>query len=100
MLVTRRILLRSKISDNAPEGNARRKIGRVVAVVIRETNKGFVAMEAINHDAPTSYIAAPIYKKRAEVHNVVYNPVLKGLKPDVGIFSLLNSSFPPTIRNK
>ena len=54
----RSILRRSKISDNVPDGNAKRKIGRVVAVVIRETNKGFGASEVINHDAPTSYIAA------------------------------------------
>jgi hypothetical protein len=55
--VIRIILRRSKISDNVPDGNAKRKIGRVVAVVIRETNKGFGASEVINHDAPTSYIS-------------------------------------------
>ena len=81
------ILRRSKISDNAPDGNAKRKIGRVVAVVIRDTNKGFGASEVINHDAPISYIAAPIYKKRAEIHNVLYRLDLKGLRPDAGIFS-------------
>jgi hypothetical protein len=32
---------RSKMSDKAPDGKAKRKIGRVLAVVIRETNKGF-----------------------------------------------------------
>jgi hypothetical protein len=85
--VIRSILRRSKISDNVPDGNAKRKIGRVVAVVIRETNKGFGASEVINHDAPTSYIAAPINKKRAAIHNVLYKLDLKGLKPDAGIFS-------------
>jgi hypothetical protein len=54
--VKRSILRRSKISDNVPDGNAKRKIGRVVAVVTRETNKGFGASEVINHDAPTSYM--------------------------------------------
>ena len=63
--VIRSILRRSKISDNAPDGNANRKIGRVLAVVIRETNKGFGASEVISHDAPTSYIAVPIYEKRS-----------------------------------
>jgi hypothetical protein len=53
-----------KISDNIPDGNANRKIG-IVAVVIRETNKGLGASEVISHDAPTSYIAAPTYEKRA-----------------------------------
>jgi hypothetical protein len=85
--VIRSILRRSKISDNVPDGNAKRKIGRVVAVVIRETNKGFGASEVINHDAPTSYIAAPIYEKRAAIHNVLYRLDLKGLKPDAEIFS-------------
>ena len=55
----RSIRLRSKISDNIPDGNANRKIGKVVAVVTRETNKGSGAREVISHDAPTSYIAAP-----------------------------------------
>jgi hypothetical protein len=41
------------------------KIGRLVAVVTRETNKGLGASEVISHDAPTSYIAAPTYEKRA-----------------------------------
>ena len=81
------ILRRSKISDNVPDGNAKRKIGRVVAVVIRETNKGFGASEVINHDAPTSYIAAPIYEKRAAIHNILYRLDLKGLKPAAEIFS-------------
>ncbi len=35
------ILRRSKISYIVPDGKSNRKIGRVVAVVIRETNKGF-----------------------------------------------------------
>jgi hypothetical protein len=85
--VIRSILRRSKISDNVPDGNAKRKIGRVVAVVIRETNKGFGASEVINHEAPTSYIAAPIYEKRTAIHNVLYRLDLKGLKPDAEIFS-------------
>lgn len=55
----RSIRLRSKISDNIPDGNANRKIGKVVAVVTRDTNKGSGAREVISHDAPTSYIAAP-----------------------------------------
>ena len=85
--VIRSILRRSKISDNVPDGNAKRKIGRVVAVVIRETNKGFGASEVINHEAPTSYIAAPIYEKRAAIHNILYRLDLKGLKPVAEIFS-------------
>jgi hypothetical protein len=56
----RRILLRSKMSDNAPDGKAKRKIGKVPAVVIKETDKGFGASEVISHDAATSYIAIPI----------------------------------------
>jgi hypothetical protein len=85
--VIRSILRRSKISDNVPDGNAKRKIGRVVAVVIRETNKGFGASEVISHEAPTSYIAPPIYEKRATIHNVLYRLDLKGLNPDAEIFS-------------
>ena len=85
--VMRSILRRSKISDNAPDGNAKRKIGRVLAVVIRETNKGFGASEVISHEAPTSYIAAPIYEKSAAIHNALYRLSLKGLKPDAEIFS-------------
>ena len=46
------------MSDNIPDGNANKKIGRVVAVVTRETNKGSGASEVISHDAPTSYIAS------------------------------------------
>jgi len=80
--VMRSILRRSKMSDNAPDGNANRKIGRVLAVVIRETNKGFGASEVISHDAPTSYIAAPIYEKRVAIHKALYRLSLKGLKPN------------------
>jgi predicted metallo-beta-lactamase superfamily hydrolase len=36
------------MSDSIPDGNANSKIGRVVAVVIRETNKGFGASEVIS----------------------------------------------------
>jgi hypothetical protein len=89
--VIRSILRRSKISDNIPDGNANRKIGRVVAVVTRETNKGLGASEVISHDAPTSYIAAPIYEKRATIHNVLKIADLKGLNPDAEIFSCLSS---------
>ena len=78
------ILRRSKMSDNAPDGKAKRKIGRVLAVVTRETNKAFGASEVISHDAATSYIAAPIYEKRAANLKALY---LKGLKPDEEIFS-------------
>jgi hypothetical protein len=45
---------------------------KVVAVVIRETNKGLGASEVISHDTPTSYVAAPTYEKRAVIHNVLY----------------------------
>ena len=83
----RRILRRSKMSDNAPDGKAKRKIGKVLAVMIRETNRGFGASEVINHDAATSYIAAPIYENRAAIHNALYRLYLKGLKPDTEIFS-------------
>jgi hypothetical protein len=89
--VIRSILRRSKISDNIPDGNANRKIGRVVAVVIRETNKGLGASEVISHDAPTSYIAAPTYEKSTAIHNVLYILYLKGLKPDTEIFSCPSS---------
>ena len=99
--VIRSILRRSKISDNIPDGNANKKIGRVVAVVIRETNKGFGASEVISHDAPTSYIAAPTYEKRAAIHNLLYRLDLKGLKPDAEISSSLSSCLSlPTIRIK
>jgi hypothetical protein len=84
-----RILRRSKISDNIPDGNANRKIGRAVEVVIRETNKGLGASEVISHDAPTSYIAAPTYEKSAAIHNVLYIADLKGLKPNANIFSFV-----------
>jgi len=53
--VIRSMLRRSKISDSIPDGNANSKIGRVVAVVMRETNKGFGASEVISQDAPTSH---------------------------------------------
>jgi hypothetical protein len=89
--VIRMMLRRSKMSDNMPEGNANKKIGKVVAVVIRETNNGFGASKVISQDAPTSYIAAPTYEKRAAIHNVVYKLDLKGLKPDTEIFSCLSS---------
>jgi hypothetical protein len=61
----------SKISDSIPDGSANNKIGRAVAVVIRETYKGFGASEVINHDAPTSYIAAPTYENKAAIHNIL-----------------------------
>ena len=94
--VIRSILRRSKISDNIPDGNANRKIGRVVAVVTRETNKGFGASEVISHDAPVSYIAAPTYEKRAAIHNVLYIEDLKGLNPDAEIFSCLSCCLSPS----
>jgi hypothetical protein len=80
--VIRSIVRRSKISDNIPDGNANRKIGRLAAVVISETNKGFGASEVISHDAPTSYIAEPTYEKRVAIHKVLYRLYLKGLKPE------------------
>ena len=86
--VIRSMLRRSKISDSIPDGNANSKIGRVVVVVIRETNKGFGASEVISHDAPTSYIAAPTYEKRAAIHNILNRLDLKGLKPDAEMSSL------------
>lgn len=88
--VIRSMLRRSKISANVPDGNANRKIGRLVAVVIRETNKGFGASEVISHDAPTSYIVEPTYKKSAAIHNVLYMPDLNGLNPDTKRPSCLN----------
>jgi hypothetical protein len=99
--VIRSILRRSKISDNIPDGNASRKIGRVVAVVIRETNKAFGAREVISHDAPTSYIAAPTYEKRTVIHNVLKIVDLKGPNPNTEIFSCLSSCLSlSTIKNK
>jgi hypothetical protein len=88
--VIRSMLRRSKISDNIPDGNANRKIGKAVAVVTRETNKGSGAREVISHDAPTSYIAAPTYENRAAVHSVLYILDLKGLNPDAEIFACLS----------
>ncbi|MFY9799084.1 MAG: hypothetical protein WAJ93_25640, partial [Candidatus Nitrosopolaris sp.] len=41
----------------------------------------------ISHDAATSYIAAPIYEKRAANQKARYRLYLKGLKPDEEIFS-------------
>jgi len=99
--VIRSILRRSKISDNIPDGNTSRKIGRVVAVVIRETNKAFGAREVISHDAPTSYIAAPTYEKRTAIHNVLKIVDLKGPNPNTEIFSCLSSCLSlSTIKNK
>jgi hypothetical protein len=80
--VIRSMVRLSKISDSIPDGNANRTIGRAVAVVTRETNNGFGAIEVINHDAPTSYIAAPTYEKRAAIHNILYRLDLKGLRPE------------------
>src|SRR6476660_4082961 len=48
--VTRSILRRSKMSENIPDGNANRKIGKAVAVVMRETNNGLGEREVINQD--------------------------------------------------
>jgi len=64
--VPSKILRRSKMSHNAPDGKAKRNIGRVLAVVIREMNKGFGASEVISHDAATSYIAAAIYEEGSQ----------------------------------
>jgi hypothetical protein len=91
-LVIRSIMRRSKMSDNIPDGNANKKIGRAVAVVMRETNNGFGEREVISHDAPTSYIAAPTYEKRAAIHNVLYIADLRGLSPDFEIFSCFSPS--------
>jgi hypothetical protein len=96
--VIRSMLRRSKISDSIPDGNANSKIGRVVAVVIRETNKGFGTSEVISHDAPTSYIAAPTYEKRAAIHNILNRLDLKGLKPGAETSPSLSSCLSlPTI---
>ena len=99
--VIRSILRRSKISDNIPDGNANRKIGRAVAVVTRETNKGLGVSEVISHDAPTSYMAAPTYERRAAIHKVLKIADLNGLNPDAEIFSCLSSCIClSTIENK
>lgn len=92
-LVMSNMVRRSKISDNVPDGNANKKIGKVEAVVMSDTNNGFGEREVINHDAPTSYIATPTYEKRAAIHKVLYIADLKGLNPDFDIFSCLFSSF-------
>jgi hypothetical protein len=91
-LVIRSIMRLSKMSDSIPDGNANKKIGKAVAVVIRATNNGFGTREVISHDAPTSYMAAPIYEKRAAIHNVLYRTDLKGLSPDFEILSCLSPS--------
>jgi hypothetical protein len=88
---------RSKISDSIPDGNANSKIGREVAVVIRETKRGFGAIEVISHDAPTSYIAAPTYENSAATHNIRYKLDLKGLKPIVEMPFLSGGLFVSTI---
>jgi len=85
--VIRRILRRSKMSDSAPDGKAKTKIGKVLAVVIRETNKAFGASEVISHDAATSYNAIPIYEKRAAIQKALYRLYLKGLRPEDDIFT-------------
>jgi hypothetical protein len=77
------------MSDNIPDGNANRKIGKAVAVVMRETNNGSDTREVISHDAPTSYIATPTYEKRAAIHNVLNIEDLKGFSPDMDILSCL-----------
>jgi hypothetical protein len=87
--VIRSSMRRSKMSDNIPDGNANRKIGKAVAVVMRETNNGSDTREVISHDAPTSYIATPTYEKRAAIHNVLNIEDLKGFSPDMGILSCL-----------
>src|SRR6478752_9997123 len=69
--VIKSMLRLSKISDNAPDGNANRKIGRALAVVIRETSNGFGAMDVINQDAPTSFMAATTYEKKEAIHNAL-----------------------------
>ena len=99
--VRRSILRRSKMSDNIPDGNANKKIGKAVAVVMRETNNGFGEREVISHEAPTSYIAAPTYEKRAAIHSVLYIADLKGLSPEFEIFSCFSPSISfSTIENK
>jgi hypothetical protein len=69
--VIKSMLRLSKISDNAPDGSANRKIGRALAVVIRETSNRFGAMDVINQDAPTSFMAAPTYEKKEAIHNAL-----------------------------
>jgi hypothetical protein len=92
--VSRSILRRSKMSDNIPDGNANKKIGKAVAVVMRETNNGFGEREVISHEAPTSYIAAPTYEKRAAIHSVLYIADLKGLSPELKYFLVFPPPFP------
>jgi hypothetical protein len=75
------------MSDSAPDGKAKRKIGKVLAVVIRETNKAFGASEVISHDAATSYNAIPIYEKRAASQKALYRLYLNGLNPEDEIFT-------------
>jgi hypothetical protein len=94
--VIRSMVRLSKISDSIPDGNANRTIGRAVAVVTRETNNGFGAIEVINHDAPTSYIAAPTYEKRAAIHNILYRLDLKGLRPEAELSPLPSCPSIPT----
>jgi hypothetical protein len=67
---------------------------------MRETNNGLDEREVINHDAPTSYIATPIYEKRIAIHNVLYMTDLKGLRPDLEILSCLFSFLSLSIETK
>jgi predicted Zn-dependent protease len=60
---------------------------KVLAVVIRETNKGIGASEVINHDAATSYTAIRIYEKRVAIQKALYRLYLKGLKSEYEIFT-------------
>ena len=58
------------MSDNIPDGNANKKIGKAVAVVMRETNNGFGEREVISHDAPTSVTLLHQHMKR-ELQSIV-----------------------------
>ena len=69
--VIKSMLRLSKISDNAPDGNANRKIGRALAVVIKEK----LVMDLEQWTSLTKMLhiihGTPTYEKKEAIHNAL-----------------------------
>ncbi len=70
----------SRISASAPEGRARRKNGKVLAVCTIATINGDGARLVISQAAPTSCIHVPINETTLAIQRVLKNACLRGLQ--------------------
>src|SRR5579871_1954832 len=69
----------STISVSAPEGIAKRNMGRLAATCTRETIKGDESSEVMSHADAELYIQPPILDARVAIQTIAYERCRKGL---------------------